>query len=82
MAIDNIDIWIQPFGKFSQAENVADSLGEEAVYSAFNALDTENEEPRLPGFEHFTNDQMFFISLANVIILKIVFPNNLLIVYK
>jgi len=48
-------------------ENIADSGGIKAAYYAYKASTGKTpEEPILPGLNHFTSDQLFFISYAQV----------------
>lgn len=59
-------------GNTTKNENMADLGGIKIAYKAYkhwhekkfqNSLD-DIEEPRIPGFEKYSNDQMFWISFA------------------
>ncbi|CAH2230124.1 jg19597 [Pararge aegeria aegeria] len=54
-------------GKKTLGENIADNGG---VREAFGALKEHlykyGEEPKLPGFEHLSSEQLFFLSYGNV----------------
>ncbi|GMT15487.1 hypothetical protein PFISCL1PPCAC_6784 [Pristionchus fissidentatus] len=55
-------------GKLTLGENIADNGGVKEAYRAYRAHITESptdEEPRLPGLQHLSNDQVFFLSYAN-----------------
>lgn len=46
-------------------ENIADKSGFEFAYNAYKTLVKENgAEPKLPGLEKYSNEQMFWISFA------------------
>lgn len=47
---------------------MADSIGVDVVFEAFEEMEKEKNEPRLPGFEELNNEQIFFLSFAKVII--------------
>jgi len=57
-------------GIITQGENVADNGGVREGYRAYkNFLKRSmegKEEPKLPGLQKYTNDQLFFISFAQV----------------
>lgn len=48
-------------------EDMADSLGVDIVFEALEEMEKEKNEPRLPGFEDLSNEQIFFLSFAKVI---------------
>lgn len=54
-------------GRLTLGENLADNGG---LHQAFNAyqlyVERNGAEQRLPGFESYTNDQMFFIAYGSV----------------
>uniref|UniRef100_A0A7E4ZYE0 Peptidase_M13 domain-containing protein n=1 Tax=Panagrellus redivivus TaxID=6233 RepID=A0A7E4ZYE0_PANRE len=52
-------------GQLSLGENIGDNVGMELAYKAYKKVMGNATEPALPGFEHFTVDQMFFLSYAN-----------------
>jgi len=55
-------------GILTQGENVADNGGIKEAYRAYRAYVQKlgHEEKRLPGFEGYTNDQLFFLSYSQV----------------
>ncbi|CCD64734.1 Neprilysin-11 [Caenorhabditis elegans] len=54
-------------GKLTQGENIADNGGVKEAFQAYQKYVTENgEEPRLPGLQQYTNEQIFFVSYAHV----------------
>lgn len=62
-------IHLQVNGVLTLGENLADNGGLRAAYRAYRAQVARRggeEEPRLPGFEHLTPDQLFFLGFANV----------------
>ncbi|XP_078051173.1 neprilysin-1-like [Augochlora pura] len=62
------NIQIKDYGEQTSDENIADSMGLQAVFAAYQRRQRNCElpDPMLPGFENFTNNQMFFLSAANV----------------
>jgi len=54
-------------GKNTQGENIADNGGIHEAFRAYmHSVESEGEEPALPGLTQFTSEQMFFISNAQV----------------
>lgn len=55
-------------GELTRPDNVADSTGIHSVFRAFKKLiETHSAENyKLPGFENYTDAQMFYISFAGV----------------
>uniref|UniRef100_A0A914DSZ3 Uncharacterized protein n=2 Tax=Acrobeloides nanus TaxID=290746 RepID=A0A914DSZ3_9BILA len=55
-------------GILTQGENIADNGGVKEAFRAYRSYIQKlgREEKRLPGFEGYTNDQIFFISYAQV----------------
>jgi predicted metalloendopeptidase len=53
-------------GHSTQGENTADNGGIGNSYRAYQKYlaKSENEEPKIPGFEKYTNNQLFYISFA------------------
>ena len=51
----------------TQGENIADNAGIQAAYYAYQGvMQNKAPEPAIPGFEKFTNNQMFFLSFATL----------------
>ncbi|KAF2902883.1 hypothetical protein ILUMI_03304 [Ignelater luminosus] len=48
------------------SENLADSEGLRLSYSAYQHHSKYGKEPKLPGFESFSKDQMFFIAYTSI----------------
>ncbi|CAK9816371.1 Endothelin-converting enzyme 1 [Anthophora quadrimaculata] len=59
---------IEDYGNQTIGENIADTMGLQAVFRAYKRREREcgKPDPALPGLEHFTNDQSFFLSFANL----------------
>merc|ERR1711892_8313 len=54
-------------GKNTQGENIADNGGIHESFRAYmRSVESQGEEPALPGLQQFTSQQMFFISNAQV----------------
>lgn len=54
-------------GTVTLAENIADNGGMRESYKAYRLYSSRHEkEPKLPGFEKFTHEQLLFLSFANV----------------
>lgn len=56
------------FGRKTRGENIADTTGLHTVFEAYRKLRQKKGKPddRLPGFEEYNDEQMFFISFASV----------------
>ncbi|XP_027847629.2 neprilysin-2-like [Aphis gossypii] len=51
----------------TQDENIADNIGYKEAYNAYNVWAKQHGvEPRLPGLQDYTPQQMFWVSAANV----------------
>lgn len=54
-------------GKMTLDENIADNGGlREALLAYRKFVDDHGEEPKLPGFEQYSNEQMYYLAFANV----------------
>ncbi|XP_008546803.1 neprilysin [Microplitis demolitor] len=54
-------------GRKTQGENMADTTGLQAVYKAWKRLiENDGSDRTLPGFEKYSNDQMFFIGFGSL----------------
>ncbi|XP_057332174.1 neprilysin-11-like [Microplitis mediator] len=54
------------FGGRTRGENIADVTGIQSVFEAYlKTSEKEGPDNKLPGFEDFTDNQMFFISFAS-----------------
>ncbi|XP_018346008.1 PREDICTED: neprilysin-1-like [Trachymyrmex septentrionalis] len=67
-AINNISNTIKNYGNQTAGENIADTMGLEAAFRAYQRRERECGKPNtvLPGQENLTNDQLFFLSFANL----------------
>ncbi|KAF2819217.1 zincin [Ophiobolus disseminans] len=52
-------------GKFTLGENIADAGGLSAAFQAWKRRAADKPDKDLPGLEHFTHDQLFFVSYSN-----------------
>ena len=52
-------------GQLTLGENVADAGGIHAAFNAWKKRDAENPGKLLPGLEHFSKEQLFFLNYAN-----------------
>ena len=72
---------LQVNGTITLPENIADDGGLKASLLAYQTLVKNNGiEPKLPGLEHYSHEQLFFLSYANVSILHI--PSNRILLTK
>ncbi|XP_063235515.1 endothelin-converting enzyme homolog isoform X2 [Bacillus rossius redtenbacheri] len=63
--MDEIDASVD--GKRTLGENIADNGGLREAFIAYSLFRERNgPEPRLPGLEKFSHEQLFFLSFANV----------------
>uniref|UniRef100_A0AC35TLF2 Neprilysin n=1 Tax=Rhabditophanes sp. KR3021 TaxID=114890 RepID=A0AC35TLF2_9BILA len=60
------DTGLKVNGKLTQGENIADNGGLKGAYKSYRNYIKKlgHEEERIPGFEKYTNDQIFFMSYA------------------
>ncbi|PSR81949.1 endothelin-converting enzyme 1 [Coniella lustricola] len=49
-------------GKLTLGENIADAGGLTAAYQSWRRRDNEKADLQLPGLQHFTNEQVFFLA--------------------
>lgn len=59
-------IYIQLNGYLTEDENMADSIGIQIAYSTYKKIAKQKPQTKLPGLENITNDELFFLSFANV----------------
>ncbi|KAF2420974.1 endothelin-converting enzyme [Tothia fuscella] len=52
-------------GRLTLGENIADAGGLTAAYSAWKKRDAAAPNPKLPGLEEFSKEQLFFMSYSN-----------------
>ena len=52
-------------GRLTLGENIADAGGVTAAFAAWKKRRTESPDQDLPGLDHFTHEQLFFVSYAN-----------------
>ena len=52
-------------GKLTLGENIADAGGVAAAFAAWKKRRDETPNANLPGLEHFTQEQLFFVSYGN-----------------
>nr|XP_012141945.1 PREDICTED: neprilysin-11-like [Megachile rotundata] len=52
-------------GQLTEDENMADSIGIQIAYSAFKTATKHKIQTRLPGLEHVSSDELFFLAFAN-----------------
>ena len=65
-------------GKLSSGENIADNGGVKMAYRAFKEHLLRNPKTKaLPGLQHLTDDQLFFVSFAKVFIIFKPFDNSI-----
>ena len=49
-------------GRLTLGENIADAGGLNAAFKAWKAVEAKKQSQLLPGLQHFSKEQMFFIS--------------------
>lgn len=65
ISIPFVDVNVQ--GRTTLGENIADNGGLHHAFMAYrNYVRDHGADKKLPGFENFTNDQMFFIAFGSV----------------
>ena len=52
-------------GRLTLGENIADAGGVSAAFAAWKAREAESPSELLPGLQHFSKEQLFFISYGN-----------------
>ncbi|KAI2631671.1 peptidase family M13 [Xylaria nigripes] len=52
-------------GKLTLGENIADAGGISAAYAAWKKRQESSPDKNLPGLDHFTQDQLFFVFYSN-----------------
>jgi endothelin-converting enzyme len=52
-------------GRLTLGENIADAGGVAAAFAAWKKRHVESPDADLPGLEHFSKEQLFFVSYAN-----------------
>ncbi|KAL0099287.1 hypothetical protein PUN28_020096 [Cardiocondyla obscurior] len=59
---------IKDYGKQTTSDNIADTMGLQAIFKAYERSEKEGSTPdtTLPGMEDFSNNQLFFLSFANL----------------
>nr|XP_034190777.1 endothelin-converting enzyme homolog [Osmia lignaria] len=62
------NIPIEDYGKQTETENIADTMGLQAAFRAYQRRQRicEEPDPMLPGLENFSNEQLLFISFGNL----------------
>ncbi|XP_054014746.1 membrane metallo-endopeptidase-like 1 [Hylaeus anthracinus] len=62
------NVTFEDYGNRTAGENIADTMGLQAVFRAYQRREREcaRPDPALPGLEKFSNEQTFFLSFANV----------------
>ncbi|XP_057331036.1 neprilysin-2-like [Microplitis mediator] len=62
------DVGMNVNGNRTITENIADNGGVKLAYLAYrNLTESSKPEPRLPGLDHFTPEQMFWISIGHTL---------------
>ncbi|XP_012528718.1 membrane metallo-endopeptidase-like 1 [Monomorium pharaonis] len=74
---------IKNYGSKTTGDNIADTMGLQAIFKAYQRKQKERETPdaALPDMEDFTNNQLFFLSFANLWC-EAIDPNQLMDVAK
>lgn len=52
-------------GRLTLGENIADAGGLSAAYYAWKKRDDAHSDPQLPGLDHFSKEQLFFVSYGS-----------------
>ncbi|XP_043251661.1 endothelin-converting enzyme homolog [Colletes gigas] len=63
--LDENGTYIQLDGNLTKTENLADSVGIQVAFAAYQILAKEKPQTKLPGLENVTNDELFFLAFAN-----------------
>lgn len=66
--LESTNLTIEDYGNQTAGENIADTMGLQSVFRAYQRRQREcgKVDPLLPGLEKYTNEQLFFLSFANV----------------
>ncbi|XP_011169896.1 membrane metallo-endopeptidase-like 1 [Solenopsis invicta] len=57
---------IKNYGSKTTSDNIADTMGLQAIFKAYQKKKSETPDAALPGMEDFTDNQLFFLSFANL----------------
>ena len=69
-------------GKLTLGENIADAGGLSAAFHAWKAIEKKKPSQLLPGLQHFTKEQMFFITYPSLFCAKTREERAVNLIYK